>query len=168
LEFPEFEQALQSIAKPLEKRSCPADKESLARLARYCDVLGNGRINYFELLNSLTWEDSVAEGVREDLMESIYAGIYFNLAPIRTAFHKLDVQRSGCLAQDGFVSALKTVSAVLGSGRKSLEGGQVLAGQLDAIAQHLPKEEDDSINYEKFLASFRIVDVTDLPRTRST
>eukprot|EP00929_Paragymnodinium_shiwhaense_P080536 TRINITY_DN42009_c0_g1_i1.p1 TRINITY_DN42009_c0_g1~~TRINITY_DN42009_c0_g1_i1.p1 ORF type:complete len:980 (+),score=227.17 TRINITY_DN42009_c0_g1_i1:79-3018(+) len=167
LEFPEFETALRSIKKKLEFRGCPADKDSLARLARYCDVLGNGRVNYFELLNSLTWEDSVGESVKQDLMESVHAGIYFNAAAIRTAFHKLDETRCGTVSQDGFTSALKTVGAVLQTGRSGLEGGQLLSGQLDAIAQHLPKEADGTINYETFLASFRIVDMTELPRTKT-
>merc|ERR1712217_358600 len=58
LEEDEFISALATLAPALEKGGCPTDVDPLRRLARYCDVVGNGRINYFELLNGLTWEDS--------------------------------------------------------------------------------------------------------------
>lgn len=157
LEPEEFISAMSMIGPALERGGCPADHDSLHRLAKYFDVVGNGRINYFELLNSLTWEDSLGSELREDLLETINAAMYFNVAPIRRSLQKLDPEKCGRVTPSDFVQALRAVHTALSAGRGE-EGSRFTRGQIDTIVDHLPREHDQRVDYERFLASFRVVD----------
>eukprot|EP00927_Polykrikos_kofoidii_P002951 TRINITY_DN11173_c0_g1_i1.p1 TRINITY_DN11173_c0_g1~~TRINITY_DN11173_c0_g1_i1.p1 ORF type:complete len:965 (-),score=169.71 TRINITY_DN11173_c0_g1_i1:54-2948(-) len=165
LDFHEFEDAMSKLAPALNKGGCPSDPASLHRIAQYCDVLRTGRINYFEFLNSLTWEDSLGEDLKADLMESIHAGIFFNMAPIRRALQNFDPEREGRITPQDCEAALRAVHTALCGGRGREDVDSLTTTQINAIARHLPVEADGRIDYERFLASFRVVDLWDLSRT---
>merc|ERR1712224_839885 len=77
LEHQEFIDALIRLRPRLEKNGCPNSNEQLADIAKYCDVMGNGRVNYFELLNGLSWDDSIGPEMKEDLIDGVHAAIFF-------------------------------------------------------------------------------------------
>lgn len=156
LDEDEFVVALVALGPALEQGGCPTDEESLRRLARFCDVGGNGRINYFELLNSLTWEESLGDDFRQDLMESLHSAMYFNVAPARSSLQKFDSALSGRVSPDNFVKALRAVHAAL-SATGEYECG-LSRTDIEDMALHLPRCDDGCIDYEAFLKSFRIVD----------
>lgn len=160
LEDNEFISALRSLGPQLNAAGVPTDDESLARLARACDVVGNGHINYFELLNSLTWEDSLGDELRSDLMETMHAAIYFNMGSIRTAMRKFDPEFGGMISVQDFTTALRAVRTALTAAGEDESGG-LGAGEVEEMARHLPRESD-MINYEAFLRSFRIIDTQQL------
>jgi len=156
LDEDEFLSALGAIAPALEKGGCPADPESLRRLARYCDIVGNGRINYFELLNGLTWEESLGDEFRQDLIETLHSAIYFSIGPMRSALRRFDHDQDGLVTPEDFVKALRAVhTALTASGEWDCNLGR---SEIEEIAAHLPKTLSDHIDYEAFIRSFRIVD----------
>jgi len=155
LECGEFVQALQRIGTSLEKRGCPSDAASLARVGKYCDIAGNGRVNYFELLNALTWEESIGPEFKTDMFETINGAIYFNQATIRRALQQFDPELRGTVTPGNFVTAVRAVQTAL-VGTQGADG--LTAVQIETIADHIPRERDNTINYDKFLNSFKIVD----------
>jgi len=157
LETNEFVTALQRLAPALQKGGCPADTPSLERLAAYCDVVGNGRVNYFELMNGLTWEDSLGPELREDMMETLNAAIYFNMAPTRRALQRFDPQGAGRISPEDFVTAMRGVNKALGP-----DGGALSPSEVQELVVHLPRKECGKIDYDSFLKSFRIVDTLSL------
>lgn len=157
LEDNEFMSALTSVKAGLEKAGCPTDEGSLRRLTRCCDVVGNGHINYFELLNSLTWEDSLGDEIRADLMETMHAAIFFNMATIRSAMRKFDTQHVGLIAPPDFALAVRAVRTALTAAGED-ESSVLGAGEVDEMLRNLPRNDGGLINYEDFLKSFRIID----------
>eukprot|EP00929_Paragymnodinium_shiwhaense_P030814 TRINITY_DN17391_c0_g1_i1.p1 TRINITY_DN17391_c0_g1~~TRINITY_DN17391_c0_g1_i1.p1 ORF type:complete len:946 (+),score=228.68 TRINITY_DN17391_c0_g1_i1:132-2969(+) len=163
LQFDEFVEALAVLGPALQVGGCPSDKASLSRIARYCDVLGNGRVNYFDFLNGLTWEDSLNSDFESDMLESINAAIYFNIGALRRALQRFDPTLQKRVRKTEFVVALKAVHAALLPDR---EGNNCLTPlQIEAIAEHIQLEDDETVNYEKFLGSFRIVDTYTVDNT---
>merc|ERR1712070_48212 len=140
----------------LEEHGCSTDPSLLRQLGEFCDIDHNGRVNYFELVNGLTWEDSLPE-LRQDLLESINATIYFHMDLIRCAFQCIDFDHRGCIQPADFATALETVHEVLNTARAN-SGAALTASQISALVAHLPREAGGCINYERFLRSFRIVD----------
>lgn len=148
--------ALAKLGPQLELAGCPSDPASLARLGAYCDVVGNGRVNYFELLNGLTWEDSLPE-LRTDIVSCLHAAVFFNQTPIRKALQTLDPDLCGFCSQDDFVTALSAVQTALATGRGGGDS-DLTVEQIKTMADNIAKDDDGAINYERFLKSFRIVD----------
>jgi len=155
LEHSEYVEALQKLKPKLEKNGCPCSDEELASIATYCDVMGNGRINYFELLNGLTWGDSIGPDLQEDLVHGMHATIYFNRPVIRHALAKFDQSNCGVVSRSQFTNALQAVFTALTA---SSVGEELTRSQIDTIAKSLPQEPGGGIHYAKFLDSFRIVD----------
>jgi len=156
LEEDEFVTALRALAPSLAKCGCPTDIDTLTRLARCCDVTGNGHVNYFELLNGLTWEDSLGDDFKQDLLETLHAAIYFNIVPMRAALQKFDLELSGTISRDEFVRAATAVhTALVASGGAERCG--IGRQDIEELAKHLPSK-CGRIDYEAFLKSFRVVD----------
>jgi len=153
LETAEFVTALQRLSAKLELCGCPSDPDSLTRIATYCDLVGNGRLNYFELLNALSWEDALGPELQEDVMESVHAAIYFNMAPIRRALEGFDKEHKGSITPEDFKTALNGVSTALGP-----DGDGLTKTEIDTMAVHLLSSETGLIDYASFLRSFCIVD----------
>lgn len=158
LDIGELVFALSKLATSLEGNGVPCDQMSLARLAKYMDIDGNGRINFFEFLNGLTIEDALGEDFQQDLLETMHAAIYFNVVPIRSALIRFDTELSGEVSSQDFVIALMAVQSALSAGVSGCNGLTRL--QVSAIADSISKN-GDNISYEKFLGSFRIVDTMD-------
>merc|ERR1712048_131532 len=155
LECTEFVDALERLGPALRRGGCPSDRLSLANLGKYCDIIGNGRINYFELLNGLTWEDSLGEEFERDMMESINAAIYFNSSTIRRALQRFDEEMRKLVSVEDFVTALSAVNTALTNGDQRGNIASLHRQQILAITDNLPRVEGYYINYEKFLNSFR-------------
>uniref|UniRef100_A0A6T1AN62 Serine/threonine-protein phosphatase n=1 Tax=Alexandrium monilatum TaxID=311494 RepID=A0A6T1AN62_9DINO len=153
LEINEMVAALQRLGPALERGGCPSDPDSLQRITVYCDITGTGRMNYFELLNALSWEDALGPELQKDIMETVNAAIYFNMVPIRKALMAFDRDRQGTVSPEDFVMALTGVSHALGPD----EGG-LTKTEIDTIAVHLPRLGNGLIDYQSFLKSFHIVD----------
>lgn len=155
LEHQEFVDALIRLRPRLEKNSCPCSDKELADIAKYCDVMGNGRVNYFELLNGLTWDDSLGPEMKEDLIDGVHAAIFFNQMPITRALKEFDSEGKGIVTTSQFAQALQAVFGAL----TAVDAGEELTKeQIVTIAESLPQEADGGINYVRFLESFRVVD----------
>jgi len=165
LDEDEFVAALRTLAPQLETSGCPSDEESLRRLMRYCDVVGTGRINYFELLNGLTWDDSLGDEFRADLIETLHATIFFNIDPMRAALRKFDLELNGLVSPDDFSKALRAVHTTL-TASGEFGGSGLGRSEIDEISLHLPRVGHGSIDYEAFLKSFRIVDTLSVATPR--
>lgn len=152
-------EALLKLAPSLQKVGVPTDRTSLARLLKYVDTDGNGRINIFEMFNGFTSECSLGEDFQQDVLEPINAAIYFNIAPIRSALLHFDPDHRGQVSNQDFINALMAVQSALSAG---LNGTNALTRlQIAAIADSVERSGDGRIHYEKFLGSFRIVDTVD-------
>jgi len=152
LEYNEFIAALQQIGPTLNRGGCPVDTASLTKLAMYCDVLDSGRINYYELLNCMTWQDSLGPELQEDMAESMNAAIYFNMVPVERALRGFDPGSTGHVSPEQFMTALRAVTTALGS-----NAGGLSRTEISCLVEHLP-QHDGLIDYKSFLRSFRIVD----------
>jgi len=162
LEYEVFVESLMKLDRALQRGGCPADHASLMRLAKYCDVVGNGHINYFELLNGLTWEDSLGPEFEQDLLETINASIYFNMTLIRRSVQRFDPDLTGLIFGKDLVAALKAVHTVItaenSTRSQSADSGSITKFQIQIIAQNLTRDDDGRIDYERFLDSFHVVD----------
>lgn len=164
LEDQEFVTALLALTPGLTKAGIPTDDTSLARLVRCIDVVGTGHVNYFELLNSLTWEDSLGDELQADLVETMHAAIYFNMVAIRGAMRRFDPDFTGCIASGDFVTALRAVRTALTAAGDDESGG-LGAGEVEEMSRNLPRNANGMINYEDFLKSFRIIDTMGMDAT---
>lgn len=159
LELDAFVMALGKLGRLLEGKGVPTDKVSLMRLAKYVDTDGNGRLNFFELLNGFTWEDALGDDFQQDVLETINSALYFNIAPIRSALLRFDMENTGEVSSQDFIIALMAVQSALSAGCSGSNGLTRL--QIAAIADTIARSGDGRINYEKFLGSFRVVDTMD-------
>jgi len=161
LEYNEFISALQQIGPALSRAGCPADTASLTKLATYCDVSESGHINYYELLNGLTWQDSLGLELQQDMAESVNAAIYFHMVPVERALRGFDIRSTGHVSPEHFTAALRAVTTAVGSNT-----GALSRTEISSLVEHLP-QHDGLVNYENFLRSFRIVDtLTETRRER--
>eukprot|EP00811_Abedinium_folium_P022682 NODE_3210_length_2074_cov_8.057524.p1 GENE.NODE_3210_length_2074_cov_8.057524~~NODE_3210_length_2074_cov_8.057524.p1 ORF type:complete len:645 (-),score=143.08 NODE_3210_length_2074_cov_8.057524:139-2073(-) len=126
-------------------------------LWKHLDVDCNNRVSFFELLNSLTWEESLGTQLQEDLVESMNAAIFFNISLIRRTLQRFDVDQDGFVPPDAFLTALTAVVDVLATGGDHTQA-DLTRQQAGAIVSSLPVETNGRINYEAFLRSFCIVD----------
>jgi protein phosphatase len=165
LEHQEFLDALVCLRPRLEKNGCPCSDSELKDIASYCDVNGNdGRINYFELLNGLMWDDSLGPEMKEDLLDGLHAAVFFNATPIRHAMQQFDTDGCGLVTKQHFELALQAVYSAL----TAVEAGELLTKeQISTITASLSQEVDGRINYVNFLDSFRVVDTLMGESTRS-
>jgi len=152
LELKELVAGLSRLAPSLEQKGCPSDPESLERLAKYCDVDNSGLVNYFELLNAMTWGESVGPEMTADILETYHAAIYFNRNTIRLAMGRFDPTRTGKVSRENFSTGLMAVANGLNN------ANSLSKFQVEAIAAALPQNEEGLIDYERWLNSFHIVD----------
>jgi len=81
LEMSELKVALRTLP------SCEALSETdLDAFTAFCDILGNGRLNYLEFLADFHIEPSskLAEQISEDVLESFFRVLYFDYRPLVT------------------------------------------------------------------------------------
>lgn len=160
LSDPEFLGGLHALKRPLQAAGIPTDDVTFRRFLEACDVGGNGHLNYFELLNVLTWEETLGDDLQEELMETTYAAIYFNLSSIRAAFRKYDSAYTGWVSPEHFQKALLAVRTALTASGEDGSGG-LGQQEIKELTDNLPRQ-DGFINYDGFLKSFRIVDSTQI------
>jgi len=125
----------------------------LREVANYCDLLNNGRMNYLEFLHAFNVEarGSFSLELHEDLLESIYRVLYFEVRSIAAQvldqyFAPLGKQRC---TPENFARALRTVSATQ---------GLMTSEQVDILVETLSVDEDGLFDYRDFFSSFEVVD----------
>jgi len=150
LEFQEFIAGLRLLP------SCAGRSEKeLLQLADYCDLLGNGRINYLELLHAFNVEagSDMAEHMHEDLLEGIYRVLYFNFRGVvaQTLEQYLVPGTTRCTPAE-FAMVLRTANAA--------QGGYLTNDQIDMLKDTFSVDEADGrFDFEEYFASFEILDM---------
>eukprot|EP00755_Sulcionema_specki_P035531 Sspe_Gene.2475::Locus_820_Transcript_1_1_Confidence_1.000_Length_2730::g.2475::m.2475 len=106
LEKQEFIDAI----KPLP--SCKAlTAEQLDQIGVYCDVVGNGRINYLEFLHAFHIEDTAGPGLAEDVLEQVHRVLYFDFSiPLMRSLRVVDEEDTGRVTAAQFERVLETVN----------------------------------------------------------
>eukprot|EP01060_Flectonema_neradi_P035337 TRINITY_DN647_c1_g1_i4.p1 TRINITY_DN647_c1_g1~~TRINITY_DN647_c1_g1_i4.p1 ORF type:complete len:578 (+),score=118.64 TRINITY_DN647_c1_g1_i4:1073-2806(+) len=126
--------------------------EKLELIGNYCDVVGNGRINYLEFLHAFHIEESSGSELSEDILEQVYRVMHFEFTqPMKRAFLALEGENDR-VTPERFEEVVKTVN--------NLSAPPPLSEpQIRCLIDTLSLGEDGKLDYTDYLSSFEIVDV---------
>eukprot|EP00747_Dinoflagellata_sp_TGD_P017468 gnl/TRDRNA2_/TRDRNA2_125843_c0_seq1.p1 gnl/TRDRNA2_/TRDRNA2_125843_c0~~gnl/TRDRNA2_/TRDRNA2_125843_c0_seq1.p1 ORF type:complete len:486 (+),score=77.23 gnl/TRDRNA2_/TRDRNA2_125843_c0_seq1:3-1460(+) len=147
LDASEFVKALSPLP------SCQAlSEQQMTALVDYCDVIPNGRINYFEFLHNFNIEahHDVAGHVVEDIMEGFQRVMYFDYRRlVVNVMEQIAGSRQTRCTPDQFGSAVKVVND---------EHQLLTEEQLKILVETLTVDKDGLFDYREYFDSFEIVD----------
>eukprot|EP01064_Diplonema_japonicum_P011876 TRINITY_DN19321_c0_g1_i1.p1 TRINITY_DN19321_c0_g1~~TRINITY_DN19321_c0_g1_i1.p1 ORF type:complete len:929 (+),score=155.94 TRINITY_DN19321_c0_g1_i1:32-2788(+) len=138
----------------LKRLPCCVDlePEKLKCLGDYCDVVGNGRVNYLEFLHAFHVEDSAGSELSEDILEHVYRILHFEFTgAMRRAFHSFE-EPDDLVTSEQFKSVVMTINNLS-------DPPPLSETQIQCLIDTLDLNGEGKLDYEDFLSSFEIIDV---------
>jgi len=130
-------------------------------LARRIDVCNTGHICFLEFLPlfsaASTNQGTDLQGSNSALIQHICTHIYEQQHALTKAFQFFDKEEAMRISAQDFVQAVAMVGEVISKGKPADE--PFTREQIEILASHCPRDENDMIRYQSFLESFVVVDL---------
>jgi protein phosphatase len=137
------------------------DHNTLMAMSQVIDVSGNGTINYLEFLQAFAAEAEGKSDLADSLGEDITTVLFRHRHAIRMGCHYLDDTGCGKIRAEDFQTVLQGVNSALSRPERTLTATQISL-LVEAMSSEAKKggSEDSVVDYELFLKSFVILDIT--------